>query len=256
MNKNNNKFRSIQKIGLSDKETSIYLSLLEIGKGSVLEISRKSGVERATAYRVLEELRLKILVQQFKENGKNHWAALHPRYLKEYVQKKKRTVSELFPDLEAIYNLNEEKPKLSYFEGDEDLKSLTLNIIREVKRGGEILSFSAPTAAYGYFGKKKFKKGVEERADKQITTKMLIPSTKKIPEYKLGMDWKMWRHIKVVDEERFPFKASINIWNNKISLLTVKSHPIGVVVESKDLATTFRSIFELLWSAIPDEKEE
>lgn len=245
-----NKLFNISEAGLSDKETAVYLAILKIGRGSVMEIGKLSGIDRTTTYRILQDL-LKIpLVQTFKEDKKTFWAALHPRYLVSYVQKKKKAVLELFPELEALYNLNEEKPKLAYFEGIEGLADLTADIVSEVKYRGEMMSFSAPGAASGYFTTKRFLQLAQERVKKQIMSKILIPSIAEAPGYIEGEDFKNWRHVKIIDPKKFPFKASINIWNNKVALLTVRAHPIGVVVESRDISTTLRSIFEIIWQKI------
>lgn len=251
-----NKFLELEESGLSANESAVYLGLLEIGKGSVLEISRASKVERTNAYRILQKLLAIPLIQTFKEENKTKWAALHPRYLLEHVQKRRRVVQELFPELEALYNLNQDKPKLSYFEGMEALGDLTALIVRETKARSELLSFSAPGAASGYYSNKRFLELASERIKKQITSKILIPTIEDIPSYKIGMDFKNWRHVKLVSQDKFPFKATINIWNNKVALLTVKSHPIGVVIESKDISDTLRAIFELVWAQIKDQKEQ
>ena len=248
----NNKQLNIEEAGFTDKEAAVYLGTLEVGRGSVMEIAKVSKVDRTTTYRILQSFLSIPLVQTFKEGKKTRWAALHPRYLVEYIQKKKHAVSELFPELEALYNLNEEKPKLAYFEGEEGLGQLTADIIKEVKARGEILSFSAPGAASGYYPTKKFLKLAEERAKKQIMSKIFIPTIEGTPGYVVGEDWKNWRHVKLVDPEKFPFKASFNIWNNKVAILTVRTHPIGVVIESKDISDTLRSIFEIVWARTKD----
>lgn len=242
-----NKLFLLKEANFSDKEVAVYLALLEVGKGSVLDIAKLSKVDRTTTYRILQSFLVMPIAQVFKEGKKTRWAALNPRYLVDYMQKKKKIVQELFPELEALYNLNEEKPKLQYFEGKEGLANLTENMLREVKHRGEILSFSAPGAASGYYSTKEFEKLALERAKKQIMSKILIPSIEGIPGYKPGEDWKNWRHIKIVGPEKFLFKASFNIWNNKVAILTVRSHPIGVIVESKDVADTLRAIFNIAW---------
>jgi sugar-specific transcriptional regulator TrmB len=247
-----NKLFNIEEAGFSDKEAAVYLATLEVGRGSVMEIAKIAKVERTTTYRILQSFLPIPLVQTFKENKKTRWAALHPRYLVDYVQKKKNAIHELFPELEALYNLNEEKPKLAYFEGEEGLGQLTANIIKEVKVRGELLSFSAPGAASGYYTTKRFLQFAQERAKKQIMSRILIPTIEGIPDYKVGEDWKNWRHVKIVDPEKFPFKASFNIWNNKVAILTVRTHPIGVVIDSKDISDTLRSIFEMVWRQIKD----
>lgn len=245
-----NKLFNVEEAGFSEKETKVYLALLELGEASVSDIAKKAKVDRATVYRILQKLLAIPLVQTYQERKKTRWAALNPRYLIDYVNRKKRAVVELFPDLQALYNLNEEKPKLSYFEGEDGLKELTANIIKETKHRGELLSFSAPGAAAVYHTKKEFLKLAWDRIKKQIMSKILIPSIKEVPGYAEGEDFKNWRHVKIVNAKKFPFKATINIWNNKISIMTVRTHPIGVVIESKDIADTMRSIFEFFWDNI------
>lgn len=244
----NNKLFALKNAGLDDKEVKVYISLLELGKTSVMEISKESGIDRTTCYRMLQNL-LKIpLVQTLKEDKKTRWAALNPSYLIDYVNKRRDSIKEVFPDLQAIYNLDEEKPKLTYFEGIPGLQKSTADIIREVKHRGEILSFSTPGAAAGYYSQKEFLHLAQERVSKQIMSRILIPTIEGAPGYIEGEDWKNWRHVKVVDDKKMPFKATINVWNNKISILIIKSHPIGVVIESKDLADTMKDIFEVLWA--------
>lgn len=246
----NNKLFNVEEAGFSDKEAAVYLAILEVGRGSVMEIARVAKVDRTTTYRILQVFLAIPLVQTFKENKKTRWAALHPRYLLEYIQEKRRAVQSIFQDLEALYNLNEEKPKLAYFEGEDGLGQLTANMVNEVKTRGELLSFSAPGAASGYYTTKRFLQLAQERAKKQIMSRILIPTIEGIPGYVEGEDFKNWRHIKIVDPKKFPFKASFNIWGNKVAILTVRSHPIGVVIESKDISDTLRSIFEMIWGQV------
>lgn len=253
-NKSQNSTRAnrlnLSEAGFSDKESAVYLALLEIGKGSVMEIANLAKVDRTTTYRVLQQFLAIPLAQTLKESKKTSWAALNPRYLVDYISRKKKAVSELFPQLEAIYNLNEEKPRLAYFEGIEGLANITANIIKEVKHRGELLSFSAPGAASGYYPTRRFLELARERTRKQIMSKILISTIEGTPGYEVGEDFKNWRHIKLVDPEKFPFKASFNIWNNKIAIFTVRTHPIGVIIEDKDISTTLRSIFNMVWENI------
>ncbi|MFA5967609.1 MAG: helix-turn-helix domain-containing protein [Patescibacteria group bacterium] len=244
----------LQESGFSDKESAAYLALLEIGKGSVLDVSRQSKVDRTTLYRILEKFLAIPLVQTFKENKKTTWAALHPRFLVEYAQAKKTAVQEIYPALEQLYDLSADKPKLTYFEGVEGLRNSIESLIKEVKHRGEILSFSAPGAAAVYYSKKRFEGLARMRIKKQILSRLLMSSIEGAPGYKLGEDWKNWRHVKLVDAKQFPFKASIDIWNNKIAIMTTKDRPIGVVIEDKTIADTMRSIFELCWQKIPDQE--
>lgn len=55
-------YKSLIKIGFSDKEIVVYLALLELGKRTVSAIARKAGINRTTVYDILETLISKKLV--------------------------------------------------------------------------------------------------------------------------------------------------------------------------------------------------
>ena len=55
--------KTLEFIGFSEKEVLVYLALLELGKGTVTQISRKAGINRPTGYHVLNSLALKELVK-------------------------------------------------------------------------------------------------------------------------------------------------------------------------------------------------
>ena len=48
--------------GFLDKETAVYLAILEMGRGTVAEISRKACINRSTGYVILDSLAGKGLV--------------------------------------------------------------------------------------------------------------------------------------------------------------------------------------------------
>ena len=42
--------------GLSEKESGVYLGILELGRGTVSQISRKANINRTTGYDILDSL--------------------------------------------------------------------------------------------------------------------------------------------------------------------------------------------------------
>ena len=60
-------FDELKKIGLSENETGAYLALLELGSATAQDISKKSGIKRATTYVQLEALMQLGLVTSFEK---------------------------------------------------------------------------------------------------------------------------------------------------------------------------------------------
>src|SRR3989338_2411851 len=61
--------------GLSENEAKIYLALLELGKGTVSEITRKANLNRTTGYDVLDGLVAKNLASVSGKEPKQEYAA-------------------------------------------------------------------------------------------------------------------------------------------------------------------------------------
>jgi len=64
----------------------------------------------------------------------------------------------------------------------------------------------------------------------------------------LKKDQQELRRSKLISKKDFPFgfNNEINIFGNKIALISYKQI-MGIIIESKDLADTQRTIFELAW---------
>ena len=76
----NNKIieKQLQATGLSNNEVSAYLALLDLGKGTVSQISRKAGLNRTTGYDILDRLVAKRLVSISGKEPKQEYLAESP----------------------------------------------------------------------------------------------------------------------------------------------------------------------------------
>ena len=62
----------LEKLGFSPKEADVYISLLELGSAVVSDVAKKAGINRSTAYVLLESLEKKGFVSvSEKDNIKN-----------------------------------------------------------------------------------------------------------------------------------------------------------------------------------------
>jgi len=60
----------LKSIELSDKEIKVYVSALELGESTVIDISKKSRVNRTTIYPVIDSLQEKGLVSLAQKGKK------------------------------------------------------------------------------------------------------------------------------------------------------------------------------------------
>src|ERR1035437_2544603 len=87
-NKNLDLQKSLEFIGFSEKEVLVYLALLELGKGTVTQISKKAGISRPTGYHVLSSLESKELVKVSGKEPKQEYVAESPDQIEKLLLKK------------------------------------------------------------------------------------------------------------------------------------------------------------------------
>lgn len=103
---------TIEQIGLTEKESKVYLTSLRIGPASMQVLARKAGVDRGTAYHVAQTLTEKGLFGIAEEGKRPLFRATHPHKLSDYVTRKKKeadlhfsAMQEMIGDLEALYEV-------------------------------------------------------------------------------------------------------------------------------------------------------
>ena len=54
----------------------------------------------------------------------------------------------------------------------------------------------------------------------------------------------------LLPEKEFPISNEINIYQNKVAILSFGDEKIGIIIESQQIADTQRAIFNLLWKSL------
>ncbi len=107
----------LRKLGLKEKEVSVYLAALELGFSSVQNVAKKAALSRPTVYKIIKELTKKGLMREVKRQGavqgeRTYFAAESPDALLGLLRTQKREVEErerefvrIISSLRAKYNL-------------------------------------------------------------------------------------------------------------------------------------------------------
>lgn len=236
--------KSLQNLGLNVNEQRVYFALLQLEKATANQIAYKSKVKRPTTYDILYRLRDEGFIAETVENGKRYFIADNPKKILDRIEDQKSSFKGDLPYLLSIYNTNDKKPKVSYFEGEDGIKRLYEDTLDTLTKGDEILAYVTketldflPTFSKNYVKKRKIK-GVKLRG--------LYNSSVEISKH-LKRDKCELRESRVIDEKMFPLENEINIYANKMIIITYKPEPFGVLIESNEVAKTQRTIFELAW---------
>src|SRR3989339_599165 len=135
---------TLQEFGLSEREATIYTTLLQIGEGSILDIAKNSSLKRPTIYTAMEALENKGLIYRVLHGKRTKFKAAPPQMLQLLLKKKEQQLTDLLPQLEAISNFSSgTKPEIRYFEGKKAVMSLYHTLFTRLDKKDEVYFISS-----------------------------------------------------------------------------------------------------------------
>lgn len=235
--------RVLEEFGLTNREARVYLAALELGESSIQDIAKKAGIERTGTYYIIETLGREGIVSKIEKDKKTFFAAAPPENLVSMAQKKRELLEEHFPELKALYNISDKKPKVRLYEGMEGIKSVFEETLR-LKKGEEILAFTAFDVAHLFISDWGHEY-VKRRSEKGIFARDIAQDSPEARDHQQH-DKDELRETRLIPAELFPFTNEIDILKDRVMIVSFRE-TIGLVIESKDIAVMLRSIFELAW---------
>jgi len=233
-------------IGLSDKEASVYLAMLELGPASAQEIAKKSGINRSTSYLVIETLQKRGLASMSQNGNRTLFTAESPSRLasilnreRQELEEKKKKLEESIPYFLALYNAIEDKPQVRFFEGPEGISA-----VRELMQQsrGEYLSFTAIDE--GTVRISKMNEPQRLKMARKVHGRFIFSLKPGITPPKT--DLTTWE-VRELPYGASPFTGEINIVDNKVAAFVVKGKATAFVVENREMADLFRALFNAAW---------
>lgn len=231
----------VENIGLNNKEAAIYLAALELGSSPVSVIAAKAKINRVTTYDVLEKLSKKGLINFIIKAKLKYFNATDPEIVAVNYKKRAKDFEEALPDLKRLGGVTVH-PTVRYYEGIEGIKAIYADTLTSQT---EILNYANsheirihwPTYDEDY---------VNKRAAKQIHLRGIAPDD----EYGKTVqshDTQNFREIRLISKDKFNFTNEINIYDNKVAIISFKDELIGMIIESPEIANTQRAIFKMAW---------
>lgn len=230
-----------QQLGFSENETRVYLAALQLGVDSAQNIAKKANLKRTTVYSVLEYLVKRGVVGKTEVRNKTRFVAEAPDKLLVMAGNLQESIKKALPELEAIYNKNEIKPKITFFEGDMAIQNVYDDTLREKPK--EILEWNTNA----YF--ERFPKDhnyISERVALGIRAKRLAGRGSMWDIKHKHLDQKELAETLIVAKEIFDPQIEVNIYNNKIAFMNYAEN-MSVIIESPAISAAMRQAYELSW---------
>ncbi len=233
---------ALEHLGLNEKQAKVYLALLQMGSGSVPAISIKAGTKRPTTYLILEELRMKGLTTLLPKKVKAIYTAESPQKLMEDQREKEEIIKSNLPELLAIYNSKKEKPKVTFYQGEENIINLYNN---DIFKENTLEIYGSIEAISSVFSKIEY--NLKKFEDQKTKIRELLQADEKSIEY--SKKYFSENHQVKIAPSKFKFPTDNIIFGNKIAIFSYKNTPMAVVIESSDVVETYKSMFEIIWNS-------
>jgi len=230
----------LQKIGFSERETKVYLASLELGLSSAQEIAKKAGVKRTTGYAVLGFLANRGIVGKTKIKGKTRFMPEPPERLSVLIAELNKGIQDALPQLEAIYNQNEVKPKVTFYEGANAIHNVFEDTLRE--KPSEILEWNT-NAFFERFPSQEY---IDRRAKAGIHAKRLAGGKSVWEKKHRHLDTEENAETVIVPKESFSPQIEVNIYNDKVAFMNY-AEDLSLIIQSPAIADCMRQAYRLAW---------
>ena len=236
-------FSPLSQLGLSEKQCAVYLATLELGMAPVSVIARKAQLKRPTTHVILEQLCNEAMAEYFLRGRTRYYSVINPKEMLRRKEEGLRLFAEAIPQLMAIQNNLVHKPKVTFYEGKEDMRRLYLDVLTSKT---PILNYFLPEKCYEFFGKEwLFEQYLNERIRKQIPIKVIMPTSPAAHALEKTASTQ-FRETRVVSSEQFKLNNEIYIYDDKMNLFAFDDQ-LALQIQSADVVNTQRAIFELAW---------
>jgi sugar-specific transcriptional regulator TrmB len=248
MDKNFEIFRdNLLNLGLSEREANVYIAILDIGKGTVTEITRRAGINRTTGYDILVSLVNKGFISISGKRPKQEYAAESPEKILSYLEneqieaaKKLESAKQLVPQLKSLHNVKS-RPKVRFYEGVEGLKEVYEDTL---KSSEDLRSLALVDEAENTL-EHYFPKYYQRRAANNIFIRAIFPDSPGARHLKTKDDSEKRKSL-ILPDNKFDLKPEINVYDDKV-MIASWSEKLGIIIESQEIANAVKLLFELAW---------
>jgi HTH-type transcriptional regulator, sugar sensing transcriptional regulator len=242
--------------GLTDKEITVYTTLLKTGPNTIMNLARETSIKRSTTHNTVEELIKKGLVSQTNYGERRMVIAEDPDKLKFLMEQKKWDINKLeknLPDIigtiyQSIPTAKENATvEAKYYQGIKGVMS----IYEEALRSQELRSYVSIEKLDKYFPDNLELFVEAQKKNKNLKIWEIIENSQKAKEI-----------TKVTSQsERYKFKflpeginlttADTMFYDGKIGIINADlNNPSGIILNNMDYYRNSIALFDLLWNLI------
>ncbi|MFN0246030.1 MAG: TrmB family transcriptional regulator [Kofleriaceae bacterium] len=248
---------TLERLGLSGHEPSVYASLLEQSPASAAWIAKRCGLSRSSVYATLGVLVGKGLVGTTHRNDVKQFVAGGAAPLLEALKTEQREAtdrvkraSELVDEIARLAESSADIPQVMHFEGAEGLRRIYLAMLRATPANGVLRILRDEFVyqpAWAFIFEDAWRARVKRhKEDKNLSTRLLVnrsPEERRHARY-YGSRRNTERRYLAKPVQHF----GLYLAGDTAAVLSLDAnHLLGVRIVNRHIAKNFEALFDALW---------
>lgn len=251
------------KLGLEQEIADIYLSLYTHGPQTISALARTSGVERTRIYRLIDKLLSSNLVELESQHKRGIIKAAPIANLRILINEREQELKNLTDELELMErvlsrnSLSSPSSRVQFYKGPEGIRQMLWN---ELQAKTEVVSFTYRILDEAT-GRAFMERWAETFEEKGLKERLIIGDefVRSWDENKPNV--KNQRRIggityHHVPDQDFTIDHTCTVYDDITAYFHWKDKEIfGIEIHNKEIASTQRQFFELIWTkSAPEER--
>lgn len=236
----------LREIGFMDRETDVYIAILQHREPTVAEIAKSVGFSRTSVYDAVSNLVNADLVQFVDSDrvsrraGTKVLRAADPSVLRARERERERKVEQLVTDLQEFKRTN--SPHAQYFQGVHAMRTALFDILNWNCQLCGILSMRDLHETVGREAMDDF---IAARAKQGMGLRVVRSQERDEPGTwpTSGADRRLLRSA----PKSYTYTASMYIGDSDVLMLSTRSEAFALKISSRDFAQMQQHIFDIVW---------
>ncbi|MBD3362502.1 hypothetical protein GF362_02175 [Candidatus Dojkabacteria bacterium] len=255
----------LEKLGLSQDEIKIYLTLLIKGNLSVSSISQENKIERTKVYRILDKLISKGFINKIATELGDLFQPAGFEAIKLAVLAREKELESLkaeFSNFKKDIELAQKAEKtigtdVKFYMGKRGIKQMVWNVTKANTEIKKILNKTAiKFLGKNFWNEFRNANRINGQSARALYSKEYLDS---LGELKAEYTDEMVAHsihqtYKFLPKEVFEIRNYVFLYNDKVAIFNWSQNEIyGIEIKSRDVSTMLNQVYEMLWNIAGEE---
>lgn len=245
--------KHLEKLGLNDKETKVYLFIMSREPQLVSAIAKNCNLTRTHAYDIIKKLEALGLCHSLGSGYGKKIQASSINQLLELLEQREKELSAIKNELENLAPVlksflsfkPQSRTNVAYFSGSENLKKLVNYSLRT--EDGIIRTAGSELDLINKLGEDFFINYHERRKNKKLNLQALRPGNKRSANKVFTDDSEYLREVRLRPEGKIKLKSNLIIWDSSTAIISLGDELFGTLIENEELTLMMKSWFDFIW---------